>query len=61
MSSIEDVNWEAISKLTYRCARCGHTFSGEHLALRRRFVCPRCGYRVLMKVRPPIVKRLKAK
>ena len=61
MSSIDYVNWEAISELTYRCARCGYTFSGEQLALRRRFVCPRCGYRVLMKVRPPIVKRLKAK
>ena len=60
MSSLESLDWEAISKLTYKCAKCGRTFSGKEMALRRQLKCPYCNYKVIMKVRPPIVKRMKA-
>lgn len=51
---------EGMETLTYVCVKCGHRFSGEELELRDRIVCPKCGYRVIKKVRPPVVKRVKA-
>jgi len=46
----------------YKCPRCGRLVSKEELEEIRggQIKCPDCNYRVLMKVRPPIVKRLKS-
>jgi DNA-directed RNA polymerase subunit P len=43
----------------YECAKCGATVRGKELELGIR--CPHCRYRVLRKVRPPIVKRIHAR
>ncbi len=37
----------------YKCLRCGKIISQEELALMGDIMCPECGYRILMKVRPP--------
>lgn len=44
----------------YECLRCGYRCDGKEIVDRGRIVCPQCGYRVIKKVRPPIVKRVKA-
>ena len=47
--------------LVYECVRCGAKVTTEELELRGGAIkCTHCGYRVLKKVRPPIVKRMKA-
>lgn len=53
-------DFESMKGVIYECARCGYKFDGEELAMRQELKCPTCGYRVLKKVRPPIVKRVKA-
>lgn len=45
--------------IIYECAKCGATVRSKELELGIR--CPHCRYRVLRKVRPPIVKRIHAK
>lgn len=46
--------------IAYECAKCGAIVSSEELDLRGGGVkCTYCGYRVLKKIRPPIVKRIK--
>lgn len=51
----------ASSGLVYECVRCGAKVSTEELELRGGEIkCIVCGYRVLRKIRPPIVKRIKA-
>jgi DNA-directed RNA polymerase subunit RPC12/RpoP len=46
--------------LVYECVKCGRTVSSEELDLRGGGVkCTYCGYRVLKKIRPPVVKRIK--
>jgi DNA-directed RNA polymerase subunit P len=48
--------------IVYECVKCGAKVSLEELDLRGGGVkCTYCGYRVLRKVRPPVVKRIKAK
>ena len=37
----------------YRCLRCGKLVSSEELAILGDIMCPHCGYRILVKVRPP--------
>jgi len=46
----------------YKCLRCGRLVSKEELEENwgGQIRCPNCKYRILMKVRPPIVKRLKS-
>ena len=46
--------------ILYQCARCGLVFDGEKIAERGNIKCPDCGYRMIAKVRPPVVKRVKA-
>ncbi|RLI22517.1 DNA-directed RNA polymerase subunit P [Candidatus Bathyarchaeota archaeon] len=47
--------------LVYECVRCGAKITTEELELRGGAIkCTHCGYRVLKKIRPPIVKRVKA-
>jgi len=43
----------------YECVKCGAKVSSEDLELRGGGVkCTYCGYRVLKKIRPPVVKRV---
>jgi DNA-directed RNA polymerase subunit RPC12/RpoP len=46
--------------IAYECVKCGSLVSSEELELRGGGTkCTYCGYRVLKKIRPPIVKRIK--
>ena len=48
--------------LIYECVKCGAKLTTEELELRGGGAkCTFCGYRVLKKIRPPIVKRVAAK
>jgi len=45
--------------VVYECVRCGTKVTAEELASLPEIKCI-CGYRVLKKARPPVVKQLKA-
>jgi len=46
--------------IAYECVKCGAIVPSEELELRGGGIkCAYCGYRVLKKIRPPIVKRIK--
>jgi len=47
----------------YKCVKCGEITTSEDLEnlYIGRVKCKNCGYRVLMKVRPPRVKIVKAR
>ncbi|MHA1640033.1 MAG: DNA-directed RNA polymerase subunit P [Candidatus Heimdallarchaeota archaeon] len=45
----------------YVCHRCGKIISPEELNLMPGSKCPDCGHRILLKTRPPIIKKLKAR
>ncbi|MEM1581498.1 MAG: DNA-directed RNA polymerase subunit P [Candidatus Bathyarchaeia archaeon] len=45
--------------LLYQCVRCGAIVKSSELELGVR--CPYCRYRILRKVRPPVVKRIPAR
>jgi len=48
--------------IVYECVKCGAEVSLEELDLRGGGVkCTYCGYRVLRKIRPPVVKRIKTR
>jgi DNA-directed RNA polymerase subunit P len=48
--------------IVYECIRCGARVPSEELELRGGEIkCIICGYRILKKVKPPVVKRVKAK
>lgn len=48
--------------ITYECVRCGAKVPLEELELRGGEIkCIVCGYRILKKIKPPVVKRVKAK
>lgn len=49
------------AKIEYQCVRCGKKFTYEELSMMPEFKCSECGYRVLKKARPPIVKHVKAR
>jgi DNA-directed RNA polymerase subunit RPC12/RpoP len=45
--------------LAYECVRCGAKVTTDEIELRGGEVkCTICGYRVLKKIRPPVVKRV---
>jgi len=47
--------------IVYECVRCGAKVPSEELELRGGEIkCIVCGYRVLKKIRPPVVKRVSA-
>jgi DNA-directed RNA polymerase subunit P len=50
-----------VTGILYECLNCGSKVSLEELSMTPEIKCPYCGYRVLKKVRPPIVKRVKAR
>jgi len=50
------------SGIVYECVRCGAKVPAEELDLRGGEIkCIVCGYRILRKVKPPVVKRIQAK
>lgn len=50
------------SGIAYECIRCGARVPSEELSLRGGEIkCIICGYRILKKVKPPVVKRVQAK
>ena len=52
---------EKVSGITYECISCGAKVTAEQLSVTPEIKCPYCGYRVLKKVRPPIVRHVKAR
>ena len=52
---------KGFENVTYKCVRCGTRMTRKDLEERGgENKCINCSYRVLKKVRPPIVKRIKA-
>jgi DNA-directed RNA polymerase subunit P len=50
------------SGIVYECIRCGAKVPSEELEMRGgETKCIICGYRILKKVKPPVVKRVQAK
>ncbi|MEM2463572.1 MAG: DNA-directed RNA polymerase subunit P [Candidatus Bathyarchaeia archaeon] len=54
------LDWDGMQNMTYKCLKCGAEIKGEELIFRNQIKCPYCKCRVLCKIRPPIVKRVKA-
>lgn len=53
---------KASSGTVYECVRCGAKVPTEELELRGGEIkCIVCGYRILKKIKPPVVKRIHAK
>jgi DNA-directed RNA polymerase subunit P len=50
---------KTFGSVVYECIRCGTKVKAEELARLPEIKCI-CGYRVLKKARPPVVKQLKA-
>ncbi len=50
-----------LTGIVYQCLSCGSRVTSEELTLIPEIKCPFCGYRILKKVRPPIVKNIKAR
>jgi len=49
------------SGIVYECLKCGAKVTSEELSRIQEIKCPSCGFRVLRKIRPPVVRRLKAR
>jgi DNA-directed RNA polymerase subunit P len=49
-----------VTGIRYVCMSCGAGITSEQLSLTPEIKCPFCGYRVLKKERPPVVKRVEA-
>ena len=47
--------------LFYECINCGSKLTADQIAMTPEIKCPFCGYRILRKVRPPIVKHVRAR
>jgi len=53
---------EKSTGIVYECVRCGAKVPSEELELRGgEMKCIVCGYRILKKIKPPVVKRVLAK
>lgn len=52
--------FENMRGIMYECLRCGQRFNGDEIAYRHDLKCPDCGFRVIKKVKPPVVKRIRA-
>jgi DNA-directed RNA polymerase subunit RPC12/RpoP len=55
------LDWGEIKNTTLECCRCHYKFKGEEMVFLDQLKCPQCGYKILKKVKPPIVHRIKAK
>jgi DNA-directed RNA polymerase subunit RPC12/RpoP len=61
-SFVEGNNSMEKTGIIYECLRCGAKVPSEELDLRGGEIkCIICGYRILKKVKPPVVKRVQAK
>ena len=50
------------ASIVYECVRCGAKVPSDELDMRGgETKCIVCGYRILKKVKPPVVKRVPAK
>ena len=49
----------AFGEVEYECVRCGTRVTSEQLRQLPEIKCI-CGYRILKKTRPPVVKQVKA-
>jgi DNA-directed RNA polymerase subunit RPC12/RpoP len=50
------------SGIVYECIRCGARVPSEELELRGgETKCIICGYRILKKIKPPVVKRVQSR
>lgn len=50
------------SGIVYECVRCGAKVPSDELDLRGGEIkCIVCGYRILKKMKPPVVKRISAR
>ncbi|MEM2338413.1 MAG: DNA-directed RNA polymerase subunit P [Candidatus Bathyarchaeia archaeon] len=54
------LEWEGLKGQVYECVRCGKLIKGEQLITLNQIKCIECGYKVLKKVRSPLVKRVRA-
>jgi len=45
----------------YECVQCGSKISAEQLSIMLGVKCPSCGYRVLKKMHPTTVRKIKAR
>jgi len=52
---------QSLAGIVYQCVQCGSEITSEQLSIMLEIKCPNCGYRVLRKTRPPVVKRVKAR
>lgn len=48
------------AEIFYKCFRCNALIPYGKLKISPDLKCPECGCKILMKVRPPIVKKVKA-
>jgi len=44
----------------YTCMRCGRVFSKPEMEILPGIRCPYCNFKIIMKVRSPMVKRIPA-
>ncbi|MFQ5762984.1 MAG: DNA-directed RNA polymerase subunit P [Candidatus Bathyarchaeia archaeon] len=49
------------SEIQYQCVRCLKNVAYSELLSMPQSKCPNCGYRILKKVRAPVVKHVKAR
>jgi DNA-directed RNA polymerase subunit P len=61
VTKMSDEGEQRPAGLMYECISCGKHLTAEEIAMTPEIKCPFCGYRVLRKARPPIVKRIKAR
>jgi DNA-directed RNA polymerase subunit P len=61
LRGLEEMGESTSEGISYICVNCGSRVTSEELELTPEIKCPFCGYRVLKKMRPPIVKRVKAR
>jgi DNA-directed RNA polymerase subunit RPC12/RpoP len=54
----EKTQGKAFGAVVYECVRCGTKQSWEELSALPDIRCINCGYIVLKKVRPPVVKHI---
>jgi len=60
-ASIEMTEKPDLAKVVYKCVQCGSDITSEQLSIMLEIKCPNCGYRVLRKMRPTVVKQTKAR
>jgi DNA-directed RNA polymerase subunit RPC12/RpoP len=61
-SFVEEATCMEKTGIVYECMRCGARVPAEELEMRGgETKCIICGYRILKKIKPPVVKRVQAK